>query len=318
MSSNWEHWEDISSYQGTNIDTTGIDGFIVKLSQGTNYTNPDAIAQIQLVKKAGCKVAFYHFLNTYSWSEITYAESVYTDIVGATGVTPEFYAWDIETVQAVDSIPTGGPLLTTSFGPSLCVYTNQSLLRQVTHKLSSLPIWLALPQYVPPAEIAADVASEESQNNVDILAVQDGQSNNVDQDYVDSQKLTPAATQTGTGALLPPVPDPPNATVDVTPVPPNTIEPSVTENGNIRYQITAISHASDSAGSGWVGVNIPMELIMSILPRGPYPPENGYTKIPTFALQARNISGTNTQTVITWTNSESNQQCQFFIISLLP
>ena len=197
MSNNtYEHWQDISSYQGTNIDTTGIDGFIVKLSQGTSYVNPVAVEQIELVADAGCKVAFYHFLNSYSPAEIDHAIATFNDIVSKTSVKPEFYAWDIETTQAIDSLPTGAPLMINPFnGLLIAVYTNQSLLGQVNHKLGSLPVWLALPQYVPPAEIPTEVASEESKNNVDIIAVQDSQTNGVDNDYVN-------VADTGTIPLL--------------------------------------------------------------------------------------------------------------------
>lgn len=59
---------DVSSYQGAmsqkdynTLKARGVKGVVVKLTEGTYYTNPYAKQQIQFAKNAGMKVSVYHF-----------------------------------------------------------------------------------------------------------------------------------------------------------------------------------------------------------------------------------------------------------------
>jgi Lyzozyme M1 (1,4-beta-N-acetylmuramidase) len=61
---------DISSYQSwmnqndfNSLKSLGVKTIVVKLTQGTNYTNPYASSQIQMAKNAGLNVAVYHYTN---------------------------------------------------------------------------------------------------------------------------------------------------------------------------------------------------------------------------------------------------------------
>lgn len=59
---------DVSSHNGTisveqyiMMKSYGVTGVVVKLTEGTTYTNPDAQSQVKNAQKAGMKVSVYHF-----------------------------------------------------------------------------------------------------------------------------------------------------------------------------------------------------------------------------------------------------------------
>lgn len=54
---------DVSSFQSTAYDTTGLDFVFVKATEGTSYVNPKQAAQAAHARAAGCVVGFYHFLH---------------------------------------------------------------------------------------------------------------------------------------------------------------------------------------------------------------------------------------------------------------
>ena len=59
---------DIASYQSwmtqadfNSLKTSGVKSIVVKLTEGTNYTNPYAANQIKMAQNAGLNVAVYHY-----------------------------------------------------------------------------------------------------------------------------------------------------------------------------------------------------------------------------------------------------------------
>lgn len=56
---------DFSSYQGdlTPTDCAGIDFAYVKVSEGSDYANPNAPQQVDALRRAGVHVGFYHFFD---------------------------------------------------------------------------------------------------------------------------------------------------------------------------------------------------------------------------------------------------------------
>ena len=53
---------DVSSYQSSSYDTTGLSFVFVKATEGRTYTNPKLAAQTRTAREAGLVVGFYHFL----------------------------------------------------------------------------------------------------------------------------------------------------------------------------------------------------------------------------------------------------------------
>jgi hypothetical protein len=55
---------DVSSYQPTNYDTSGLGFVFVKATEGTGYVNPVQAAQAATGRAAGLVVGFYHYLDS--------------------------------------------------------------------------------------------------------------------------------------------------------------------------------------------------------------------------------------------------------------
>ncbi|MDF4250434.1 glycoside hydrolase family 25 protein [Streptomyces sp. WMMB303] len=53
---------DVASYQSENYGTRGLDFVIIKITEGTSYTNPKWVAQRQTGRDAGLVTGFYHFV----------------------------------------------------------------------------------------------------------------------------------------------------------------------------------------------------------------------------------------------------------------
>ncbi|SES03213.1 glycoside hydrolase family 25 protein [Streptomyces qinglanensis] len=53
---------DVSSYQPERYGTRGLDFAIIKITEGTSYTNPKWVAQRQTGRDAGLVTGFYHFV----------------------------------------------------------------------------------------------------------------------------------------------------------------------------------------------------------------------------------------------------------------
>ncbi|WP_338146369.1 glycoside hydrolase family 25 protein [Streptomyces boncukensis] len=53
---------DVASYQSRIYDTSGLDFAIIKITEGTSYTNPKWVAQRQTARDAGLVTGFYHFV----------------------------------------------------------------------------------------------------------------------------------------------------------------------------------------------------------------------------------------------------------------
>ncbi|MEU5834453.1 glycoside hydrolase family 25 protein [Streptomyces diacarni] len=53
---------DVSSYQPERYSTAGLDFVVVKITEGTTYTNPKWVAQRQTGRDAGLVTGFYHFV----------------------------------------------------------------------------------------------------------------------------------------------------------------------------------------------------------------------------------------------------------------
>lgn len=52
---------DVASYQATAFPLTGIDGLIVKATEGTNYVNPKHSAQVNFGREHGLVIGHYHY-----------------------------------------------------------------------------------------------------------------------------------------------------------------------------------------------------------------------------------------------------------------
>ena len=53
---------DVASYQSDQYSTKGLDFVIIKITEGTSYTNPKWVAQRQTARDAGLVTGFYHFV----------------------------------------------------------------------------------------------------------------------------------------------------------------------------------------------------------------------------------------------------------------
>jgi hypothetical protein len=53
---------DVSSYQPERYSTKGLDFVIIKITEGTSYTNPKWVAQRKTARDAGLVTGFYHFV----------------------------------------------------------------------------------------------------------------------------------------------------------------------------------------------------------------------------------------------------------------
>ncbi|GHJ21610.1 GH25 family lysozyme [Streptomyces albus] len=53
---------DVSSYQPERYSTRGLDFVIIKITEGTSYTNPKWVAQRKTARDAGLVTGFYHFV----------------------------------------------------------------------------------------------------------------------------------------------------------------------------------------------------------------------------------------------------------------
>ena len=53
---------DVSSYQSSAYSTKGLDFVVIKITEGTSYTNPRWVAQRATARKAGLVTGFYHFV----------------------------------------------------------------------------------------------------------------------------------------------------------------------------------------------------------------------------------------------------------------
>lgn len=52
---------DVASYQNTTYPLTGVDGVVVKATEGTNYTNPKHAAQVAFGRQHGLVIGHYHY-----------------------------------------------------------------------------------------------------------------------------------------------------------------------------------------------------------------------------------------------------------------
>ena len=73
------YFVDISSHNGVisvnefvSLKNQGITGVVVKLTEGTSYTNPYASAQIKNAQDAGLKVSAYHYSHYQTEAEAKY------------------------------------------------------------------------------------------------------------------------------------------------------------------------------------------------------------------------------------------------------
>ncbi|MQY39503.1 Autolytic lysozyme [Streptomyces sp. RB17] len=53
---------DVSAYQSSSYDTSGLSFAFIKATEGRSYVNPHATAQAKTARDAGLVVGFYHFL----------------------------------------------------------------------------------------------------------------------------------------------------------------------------------------------------------------------------------------------------------------
>ncbi|MFC3587013.1 glycoside hydrolase family 25 protein [Streptantibioticus rubrisoli] len=65
---------DVSSYQPTNYDTSGLSFVFVKATEGTGYVNPLQAGQAAHGRAAGLVVGFYHYLDSSAsmWAQAEY------------------------------------------------------------------------------------------------------------------------------------------------------------------------------------------------------------------------------------------------------
>ncbi|MFB8178905.1 glycoside hydrolase family 25 protein [Streptomyces sp. NPDC055966] len=56
------HGIDVSAFQSSSYDTSGLSFAFIKATEGRTYTNPHTAAQTKTARDAGLVVGFYHFL----------------------------------------------------------------------------------------------------------------------------------------------------------------------------------------------------------------------------------------------------------------
>jgi GH25 family lysozyme M1 (1,4-beta-N-acetylmuramidase) len=56
------HGIDVSAFQSSSYDTSGLSFAFIKATEGRTYTNPHVAAQTKTARDAGLVVGFYHFL----------------------------------------------------------------------------------------------------------------------------------------------------------------------------------------------------------------------------------------------------------------
>lgn len=340
---------DVSSYQTIQeiqdaYNQLKFDGIIIKLTQGVTYVNPLYVEQIAFAKDNKLGVAFYHFLDQYSQAELNFAQLHFNDAVVTLGSQPEFYAWDIETLRAVDSIPNlpeTKTQLTQGKKCSVYVYTDQTLARVIESK-THLPLWLAVwqPQDVIDKVVdALDDASEpvalvQDTDNADNLGIdEDETAPTVDTDTTADAGSTPSAgvSTIPTSSSAGPTTDTtassstdPTQTTDTSASPtPTSASASVEaqdvvsqlENPTKKQEIeylpgrVSVRWTNDKDGNGWCLVLLPAEYVVSIVAQGSNPPKNGYWKLPTFGIQ-EDTDGT----IVSWVGAEPNSTVEFWII----
>ena len=179
---------DISSWQhpgGAPIDwhevlDAGVQGAIVKLTQGTSYVNPYAIADLHDAATAGLLIGAYHFCQPGSFTAQAEADhflanigglaldlGAWLDIEDLTGIAVhEVGAWAEAWLTAVET-----PTRTTG------IYTDRSIFDQLVGAPFGHRLWLAVPGAGAPSEAGewmtqtgqVDVAGIEGATDVDTV-----------------------------------------------------------------------------------------------------------------------------------------------------
>jgi len=329
---------DVSSYQTIQeiqdaYNQLKFDGMIIKLTQGVTYVNPLYLEQIEFAKENSLGVAFYHFLDQYSQAELHFAQVYYNEAVASLGSQPEFYAWDIETLRAVDSIPNLPETKTQLTQGKRCtvyVYTDQTLARVVESK-THLPLWLAVWQ---PQDVIDKVVDALDDAGEPVALVQD--TDNADNLGIDEDETAPgvdtdttpdtsagAASTTNTSAGAASTTDPTQTTDTSASSAPASASVSVDakdvvgqlENPTKKQEIeylpgrVSVRWTNDNDGNGWCLVLLPAEYIVSIVAQGSNPPKNGYWKLASFGIQ-EDADGT----LVSWVGGEPNSTIEFWII----
>ena len=287
-------------------------GIIIKLSQGTSYVNPLYSDQIAWGESKGLEIAFYHYLDAFTQPELAHALAVYNGAKAQLGHEPAFYAWDIETIRAVDSIPnlaSARDQFKAGHGEPVYAYTDQSLASAVAAK-TGLPLWLAA--WLPSQQIEKVVDTFDDKGD-DVAIVQD--TNNVDNLHIDGDETAPAVdtdAAPSSGAEGSPSP----ATPAPEPSPADVVSPLENPNANqIDYAPGRVSIRwdTDADGNGWAFIDTPAEDIVSIIAQGPYPPDNGYWRIPTFGIQVRELNGIE-GTLVSFTGGPTNSNIEIWVL----
>jgi len=145
--SSWQHPSGAGIDWGEVIDS-GVQGVIVKLSQGTTYTNPYAVADLHAAAAAGLLIGAYHFAQPGQFSAQSEAAwfqgrlgglaldlGAWLDLEDLTGIAPhEVGQWAEEWLGAVQTPATPAGL-----------YTDRSIFDSMPGAPWGHRLWLAVP-----------------------------------------------------------------------------------------------------------------------------------------------------------------------------
>lgn len=136
---------DISSHQSVEAAAmAGIDGVIVKTTEGTGYVNPKGDAQYQLAKKAGRLLGFYHYASGgnpvaeanyfYENSKNYFKEAVpFLDWESGSNASWGDVNWCRKFVDRIHELT----------GVWCGIYIQASSLAQVANLANTCPLWIA-------------------------------------------------------------------------------------------------------------------------------------------------------------------------------
>ena len=269
----------------------GVNGVIVKVSQGSSYANPFAEQDITTFQSLNTQVAIYHYVDFFTTLD---SDNCIANAKKFSNY--EFLMLDVESATAFQSIANIPGYISTLEGllptVEIVVYCSYSKL-------------VSIRTYYQGKVIIADWESETTAddlalNTPNCIGVQYTNKANVDNFIFDEYDIFSI----------------PNVVSGDSTVPDNVIVGSELANNEVASQTLSlmtelVKWSVDNSGNGWIGVNIPYTNIISVIAQGSYPPVDGYWKLPKIGIQERVID--NFQTCISISEANPNSEVLLFI-----
>lgn len=277
------------------IIARGLDGVIIKATQGTSYRNPYMSTDWANFRTFVANIAFYHYVENCSAEEIDY---FYNNIVGK---SYSFVMVDIEDA-AIDTLANSAAMfdaLNTHFPNNYCVYISQAYLAEL-RKYYNGPVI---------------VADWENENAADALAQNEGA---IGVQWTDAliimrvpfdgydifsipEKASDTVSNTSTDVI---------DNIGATPAN-ETVTGDVPSGGATELVTEFVKWTADENGDAWVEVSIDVNHIVSVILQGPYPPTDGYWKTPKVSMQERSEGAG--KTCITFIECNPNSEFSFWL-----